>query len=249
MLQNAFLAGLAAPDFALLRSHLVPLELRPGDCLHCMGERIEDVIFPQSGLVIMSIPLREGSAAGVSLVGREGVIGAFAAAASAPATCDAEVYIAGHASRMAAAAFRYLMDQSPAIRRLAARLDTATMAQVQQTALCNAAHPVEARVCRLLLEVQDRGSTTKVPLTQAVIAQILSVRRTTVTLVAGRLEAAGALRCGRGYLQILDRNEIEKRCCECYGHVKTAADRLLATDNESVSIVAPGPIRATSKSA
>jgi len=43
----------------------------------------------------------------------------------------------------------------------AARFDCAIMAQSQQTALCNAADSVEVRVCRLLLEVHDRGDSSR----------------------------------------------------------------------------------------
>jgi|SRR6516162_8947117 len=38
-------------------------------------------------------------------------------------------------------------------------------------------HPVEARICRWLLEVQDRSGSDKVPLTQSALAQMLGVRR------------------------------------------------------------------------
>jgi CRP-like cAMP-binding protein len=218
--RNRFLSGLSASEFALLGSHLTSFDLRVGDRLLEDGSPVEHVIFPHSGLVAMTISLRDGTGAGVILIGRDSMVGGFAAAACAPAICDAEVHIAGQASRMSASAFRNLLDQSPAIRRLAARFDSAMMAQSQQTGLCNAAHSVEARICRLLLEVHDRADSNRVPLTQSSMAQTLGVRRTTVTLAAGRLEAAGALACRRGYMQISNREELERRSCECYRHVK-----------------------------
>ena len=224
--RNSFLTELSASEFALLRSHLTSFDLRVGDRLHEIGTTVDQVVFPHSGLVAMTMSLRDGTGAGLILIGRDGIVGGFGAAASAPATCDAEVHIAGQASRMTASAFRYVLDQSPAIRYLAARFDSAMMAQSQQTALCNAAHSVEARICRLLLEVHDRGDTSRIPLTQSSLAQTLGVRRTTVTLVAGRLEVAGALACRRGYVQITSREELERRSCECYGNVKRYITRL-----------------------
>lgn len=230
--RNSFLLELASAESALLRPHLVPFELRIGDCLHFFGDPVEDVIFPHSGLVAMTMPLRESSGAGVVLVGSEGIIGGFAAAASSPATCDAEVYIAGKASRMPASTFRYILDQSPSLRRRAARYDTAMLAQAQQTALCHAAHPVGARICRWLLEVQDRNGSNKVPLTQNTLAQMLGVRRTTVTLVAGRLEAAGVLRCHRGYMEILNQEELRRHSCECHAHLQGYMAVLFASPRE-----------------
>lgn len=237
--KNAFLAGLAPPEFALLRPHLALFDMNATACLHSFGDKIEDVIFPRSGLVALSIPLRDGASAGITLVGRNGIVGGYAVAASAPATCDADVCVGGQALRMPATAFRYVLDQSPAIRRLAAQFDTAMLAQAQQTALCNAAHPVEARICRLLLEVQDHGGIGKIPLTQAALARMLGVRRTTVTLVAGRLEAAGVLSCRRGYMQIVSRDELERRSCECYAHLKQSRLRLFSAATDGVSIGPP----------
>jgi CRP-like cAMP-binding protein len=217
---NAFLSELSAPEMATFRPHLTPFDLRLDDCLHRAGERIDHVLFPRSGLVGMTVPSREGVSATAVLVGADGIIGGFAAAASACAACDARVHIPGEAWRISAAAFCYILDHNPTVRRLAARFDSAMMAQAQQTALCNAAHPVEARICRWLLEIQDRSGSSKVPLTQSMLAQMLGVRRTTVTLIAGRLEAAGVLDGRRGYVQIVSREELERHSCECYGQVQ-----------------------------
>ncbi len=139
---------------------------------------------------------------------------------------------------MHTSAFRHALEQNASLRSLAAKFDSAMLAHAQQTALCNAAHPVEARICRSLLEVQDRCGASTIPFTQAMLGQLLSVRRTTVTLVAGRLEAAGVLQCRRGYMQIIDREELERHACECYGHLKRYMAKLFAPV-EGISIIAP----------
>jgi CRP-like cAMP-binding protein len=233
--RNWFLSELSPTELSALRPHLTTFDMRAGDCLHYFGERIDDVVFPHSGLVALTMPLRETSGASALLIGREGIVGGFAAAALAPATSNAEVHIGGRASRMSANAFRYALEESPAMRRLAARFDSTIMAQAQQTALCNAAHQVEGRICRWLLEVHDRGSNGKIPLTQSTIAQMLGVRRTTVTLVAGRLERDGVLTCRRGYMQIINRDELENRSCECYGRGKSYVELLFGGQAEQGS--------------
>jgi CRP-like cAMP-binding protein len=236
--RNAFLAGLPADDFGLFRSHLASVNLAVGDRLHETGMRVDQVVFPHSGLVAMTLPLRNGAGAGALLVGRDGIVGALAAAAAAPATCDAEVLIAGRAARMSASAFRYVLDQSPTVRRLAARFAAALTAQAQQTALCNAAHPVEARICRLLLEVHDRTGGIAVPLTQHAVAQMLGVQRTTVNLALGQLEAAGLIACGRGAMRILKRERLEQAGCECYAHLGGATAELFAEHEDRTLVVA-----------
>lgn len=203
--RNRFLAALGRAEYESLRPHLAPYDLRIGRRLHYCGDEIEEVIFPHSGLVALMVPSRDDTGTLVLMVGCDGVVGGFAAAANAPATCDAEVHIAGEASRISATVFRRALDEQPGMRRTAACFDSLMLAQAQQTALCNAVHPVEARICRWLLEVHDRSSNSRVPLTQSTVAQMLGVRRTTVTLVAGRLELAGVLTCRRGFLQIHSR--------------------------------------------
>jgi CRP-like cAMP-binding protein len=233
--RNRFLSALSGPDLALVRSHLTRFDLCLGDCLHSVGDEIEHVIFPHSGLVAMILPSKEGGSAAIILVGRDGIVGGFGAAASAVAVCEARVLIAGEASRMSAASFRNLLDQSPSIRRHAARFDNAMLAQAQQTALCNAVHPVEARICRWLLEIQDRTCSSRIPLTQGALAQMLGVRRTTITLIAGRLEAAGVIHGHRGYLHIISREELERHSCECYGRIRSHIAGLFAGSSLTAS--------------
>jgi CRP-like cAMP-binding protein len=234
--KNSFLSELSTAEYAILRPHLAPVDLVPGDLLHQLGAPVDDVVFPHSGLVTMSMPLQDNLGAVAALIGADGIVGAIPAAASAPATCDAQVHVGGHASRMPAAAFRSLLDQNPTMRRRVARYTSAMLAHVQQTALCHANHAVESRICRWLLEVQDRIGSNKVPLTQSTLAQMLGVRRTTVTLVAGRLEAAGVLSCRRGYMQIVSQAELERHSCECYAQVQSYMANLVCTPGEATPL-------------
>ena len=64
-------------------------------------------------------------------------------------------------------------------------------------------------------------------MTQELIANMLGVRREGVTEAASRLQKSGCIRYARGRIEVLDRNELEKRTCECYRVVKTEYDRLL----------------------
>jgi CRP-like cAMP-binding protein len=226
--RNALLGGLSNEDLGLLRPHLGPSLLRPGDVLQHCGDRIADVVFPCSGVIVLTAALRGEAGTCIAVVGCDGFVGGIAAAASAPATCDAEVLISGQAIRIAASAFRYILDRSPTFRLRVAQFDNFLMSQAQQTALCNAAHPAEARLCHYLLELRDRSGGDQIPLTQGKLGRLLGVRRTTVNLLAGRLEAAGIINCRRGFMQIIDHASLEQSSCECYRQLKSYA-------------VAPGP--------
>ena len=226
--RNAFLSALTGRERAFFASYLTPRDLCLGECLYRVGDKNEDIIFPHSGLVAITLHSAEGTGAAVMLVGVDGIIGGVAMATSRSAMSDATVYIAGEASQMSVASFRDILDQSPSIRGIAAKFDCAMLAQAQQTAHCNAVHSVEARLCRWLLEIQDRCNGSKIPLTQSILAQMVGARRTTVTVTAGRLETAGLIDTRRGYVQIINREELERHSCECYRQVRTYVAQLFA---------------------
>lgn len=232
---NQFLSGLTPGDYSILRNRLVSRDLHIGDILQRCGDRTSEVVFLHSGVAVMRAPQRAGPGTGIALIGRDGVIGGFAVVAALPATCDCEILVGGKASYVSASAFREALDRSPSLRQWASRFDHALMAQVQQTALCSATHSVEARMCRWLLELQDRSDSERIPLTQGTLAELLGVRRTTVTLVAGQLEAKGAIDCRRGYMRLIDRAALERCCCECFG--RTTNNDIRVTPRDETSIV------------
>ena len=96
--RNAFLSALSDPELALIRSHLTPFDLPLGSALHRVGDEIERIIFPHSGLVAIILLSKEGGSVAITLVGRDGIAGGFGAAASTVALCEARVLIAGEAS-------------------------------------------------------------------------------------------------------------------------------------------------------
>jgi PAS domain S-box-containing protein len=84
------------------------------------------------------------------------------------------------------------------------------------TVNCNAVHDAPARLCLWLLQTSDRIGNDTLPLTQELIAQMLGVRRTTVTIMAQSLQSQGAIKYMRGRISILDREKLEHCACECY---------------------------------
>jgi CRP-like cAMP-binding protein len=236
---NAFLSALGPDELALVRPHLRPATFEAGQYLHHLGDQLEDVIFPYSGIVAMTLPLPDHANVAAFMVGRDGVIGGCSAMTPGVAGADAEVYIAGQGANMPLAAFQSLLDQSASLRHHAAHFQSMTLAQAQQTAVCNAAHPVERRICRWLMEVHDRHEGAQIPLTQSTIAQMLGVRRTTVTLVAGHLEAAGMIRCRRGYMQVVDEEKLRRQSCSCYEDLRRRAAAPYAKAAEKPARVKP----------
>src|SRR5438876_9612779 len=99
------------------------------------------------------------------------------------------------------------------------------LAQAQQSAGCNASHTVEARMCRWLLRIRDLTGSDDMKLTQEFLAQMLGVRRTSVSLIAGTLQKAGFIKYRRGHITLLDMAQLQQGACECYETVKGHYER------------------------
>jgi CRP-like cAMP-binding protein len=120
------------------------------------------------------------------------------------------------ASKIAAPQFRRVAATNDAIRNLSINYNEVLLSQARVTAACNALHHIDARFCRWLLQCSDRSNGDDVTLTQEFLAEMLGVRRTSVTEVAGKIQASGAISYSRGIIKILDRPKLEALACECY---------------------------------
>jgi CRP-like cAMP-binding protein len=92
---------------------------------------------------------------------------------------------------------------------------------------CNRLHALEERLARWMLHLHDRASGDELFLTQEIIAQMLGVRRPSVTLAAGALAGAGIISYRRGRVMVLDRDALEDAACEDYAAVRSAYEQLL----------------------
>jgi Mn-dependent DtxR family transcriptional regulator len=81
---------------------------------------------------------------------------------------------------------------------------------------------------RWVLMCHDQAEHDTVELTQECLAEMLGVRRSTVTVVAGSLQQAGLIHYRRGAINALDRLGLEAAACECYRIVRNRYERLLA---------------------
>jgi CRP-like cAMP-binding protein len=75
---NRFLATLPPHDFSLLAPHLRTIALERGMMLHDVGEEIEHVYFPHTGMVSLVAVMQSGATVETATVGRGGVVGASA---------------------------------------------------------------------------------------------------------------------------------------------------------------------------
>lgn len=228
-LKNRLLASLPPEDFAHLSAQLSPVDVEKGRLLYDPGDPIETVYFPHDAVISLMTLMHSGAAIESVTIGREGAYGLMTALGPRASLSRAIIQVAGSASRISASAFQQCCRRSPALMALVDRHNDALFGHAVHSVACNALHSVEARFCRWLLSCHDRIDSDTVGLTQEFLADMLGVQRTTVTAVAGQLQAKGLIRYRRGVVDILDRAGLEAIACECYGSVRGIYERLLPT--------------------
>jgi len=216
----------ALPDEALRRllPELTTVSLDVGQVLYEPGEPIDHVYFPINAVISVISVLRDGSTVEVATVGNEGMAGiaAFLGAASTPHRSLSQV--SGTAARLPVPALRDLTGGTGPLDDRLRHYTQALLNQVAQTAACNRMHSIEERCARWLLMMHDRVQVDRFYLTQHFLAQMLGVRRATVTVAAGRLQQLRLIRYSRGKIVILDRAGLERTSCECYAVVRGQFD-------------------------
>ena len=143
-------------------------------------------------------------------------------------TMRAVCQVAGQALKMRSETFRHSIAEHPELADTARRYTHGILNQIAQTTACNQVHSVQQRMCRWLLMTHDRVGADEFHLTQELLAQMLGVRRPSVTVAAGGLQRAGLIHYQRGRIRIADRARLEVASCGCYDTVRQDIDRLLA---------------------
>ncbi|WP_291870329.1 Crp/Fnr family transcriptional regulator [Caulobacter sp.] len=205
------------------------MDLEKGRLLYDPGDLIDQVYFPTDCIISLMTLMENGAAIESATIGREGALGLMAAVAPRQSLSRAIVQAPGSALRIASGPLHEAWSRSAALRDLVDRHNEALFGHAIQSVACNALHAVEARFCRWLLSCHDRLDSNTISLTQEFLADMLGVQRTTVTAVAGSLQAKGLIRYRRGVVDILDRAGLETMTCECYGAVRRGYERLLPT--------------------
>jgi CRP-like cAMP-binding protein len=223
---NLLLASLSESDAAALRPHLRPVHLDHQKVLFEVGDTVRDVYFPTGAIISLVVGLSSGEIIEAAMVGKDGMVGAFAALDGIPVNRGI-VQLSGTALTCKVNELRSAGLQSQSLLSTLFRHEQTLYAQASQSAACMAAHGVEERLCRWLLRARDLAGSDNLYFTQEFLAEMLGVKRTSVTLHARTLQQAGMIKYSRGQIQITDVEALQETVCECYGTVKSYYDVLL----------------------
>jgi CRP-like cAMP-binding protein len=223
---NRLIASLKREDLKLL-GHLREVAIQQGDMLQAAGRPTDAVYFPQTGMISLIVQMPEDRAVEVGTIGSEGAVGMTVGLGSRISFITAMVQVSGTSLCISASRFRAAAGQSSHIRDLIVRYTEAQLGQVQQTAACNALHEVSARLCRWLLQTSDKIESDTIPFTHEFLAEMLAVRRSTISQIASEFQNAGIIHTHRGQIKLLKRAALEKNACPCYEIIRRHIDRLI----------------------
>lgn len=221
---NNILRALSPSDRALIERHLHERPLSAGLVLAEPGDELETVYFLERGVVSYSVELKDGLSILTHLVGFDGMVGAEQARDHKTSTNKIVVQISGTAFTTSRGALRDVLDRRPSVRQLFAAYEQFVIAKIQQTAACNATHTVKQRSARWLLRMRDLTGDD-LPITQETLANMMAVRRTSVTGVM--LEMGEAIDRHRGKVRVTGPKRLEAVSCECHAAVRKSYQDLL----------------------
>ena len=224
---NHFLASLSAEDNDLLRPHLHHQELTFGTVLFRAEEQMPRVYFPNSGIISLVVGLSDGSMVEAGMLGKNSVVGGGAALDGRVAVNDGLVQASGSGLTIDTNVLSNFVRESETLRAALMRHELMSYAHAQQIAACNARHATEERMCRWLMQTRDLLESDTLPLTQEFLAHMMGVQRTSVTLIARKLQESGLISYRRGHIQVLDAEHLQEASCECYETIKRRFKHLI----------------------
>jgi CRP-like cAMP-binding protein len=224
--QNRLLAALLPEELVQLLPHLHVTLLKAGDQLAESGQRMNLAYFPIDCAISLFYRLENGESAGVAVVGNEGMFSIAQVLGGTAMPYWATVETSGHAFQIEADKLGEMLDTLHSLHHTLLLYAQASLTQVAQTVVCEKHHSLNQQLCQHLLLINDKSLSNDFRLTHEAIANMLGVRRESITEAAGELRDKGLIEYNRGHIRVLNRPKLEKLCCECYGVVQHEFGRL-----------------------
>ena len=197
------------PDLELIYVAQKKILCEPSQKPTCM-------FFPTSAIVSLMYVTLDGASSEIAVIGNDGAVGMSLFMTDSHTLHQSLVHSSGKGFRLSAAATKNVLKRGGPMLETLLSYSQKFIVQVTQNSASNRHYSIEQRLSRRLLLSLDRGSSNDLKLTHELLANILGIRRESVTEAALKLQQSGAIRYSRGNITILDRNKLEQSCTECY---------------------------------
>jgi CRP-like cAMP-binding protein len=223
---NRLLAALPFAEWQNIKDACTIVEVHKGQVLWEAEERGRYIYFPINSLVSLMYESGEGDSIAVATIGRHGIAGT--SIAMGLRTPDrAVISYTGTAYQMASGVVRKELADCGDFQDLLMTYNQGLITQIAQNAICYRLHRVDQQLCRLFLEMNDELQTETFFITHAELANLLGVRRESVSLGLTNLSKQGVIETSRGKVTIADLKKLMSIVCECHEVVVECRDRVL----------------------
>lgn len=226
--RSRLLAALADSDLDLLLPSLAVQECATGKILQEAGTDVLHAWFPlDSAAASFVVAADSNHMVDAALIGREGAVGGLVSSGRLPAFARSHVQFGGQFLRISLAALETAKLQSPAIANWVARYGDCIVAQLFQSAACNASHTIAERLARWLIATRDRIGEDEITITQEQLGEMLGVGRSFINRSLRQLSIKGILASRRRRIIILDLGGLRRVACDCNDRIRDHFDAVL----------------------
>lgn len=213
---NRLISGLPPIEYNHILGCCEQVELVLGSGLCEPNTPYQHVYFPLTGFISQVTTMDSHQSLEMGLIGNEGMLGVTLVLGCNNAPMRGMVQGEGTCLRMTANQLRREIRRSPLLHGILNHYLYVTMLQLGQLTACTHFHEVEQRLARFLLMAHDRAHSNYLYFTHHFLANVLGVRRSSVTVAAHALQEREIIRYTRGEICVLDRHKLEESSCACY---------------------------------
>lgn len=226
---NVLLASLSRELREEMLSHAQAIKLVLGDTVEQQGGP-KRVFFPLSGMLTGVRTRDDGSHYAYLHRGREAAVNAIGVARPEVSVggCDLVVDVPGTAIVLDVTYYRALLERSPELMRAVLSHASHVINSGELSADCPGHHPVKARTAYFLLLLRVHQSSDTLEVTHARIAEVLGVRRQSISEALGELKSRRVISLDRGRITIQDRSALWQNACDCRRNADNAQELQLA---------------------
>jgi len=229
LIGNRLVAALTEDDRREFLRSCELVDLPQEHSFYAIDRPITHGYFLVSGMSSELIYLKDGRAIDTGSVGKDGFVGLPLLFGETVGTHDCMMQIPGRGWRVRAEIIQEIYRRQDFLGILLHRYVRARLLQASQLAACNLLHTIKERLVRWLLTAHDHSASDQLPLTHEFLSEMLGANRSTVTITAGKLDAAGLIEYRRGEVRIRDREGLLNTTCECYATINNSSRRITET--------------------
>jgi CRP-like cAMP-binding protein len=219
VIENGLLASLPTMVLQALERETLVVRFDRLSVLCEPGDQLTRAYFPHDVIICKGILDGAGRMAAPTIIGFNGMIGAFAALDGARQHTKAFVQAGGTVSAIAIDTLRSLACEYSEIGCMLQSYCRYLYNLAQRAASCNASHSSTQRLCAFLIQLQTLARRRIVEVTQGELAEWLAVRRTSVCLIVHHMKERGLISIRRGKIEINDPVAVSRISCGCYRYM------------------------------